>query len=277
MLVDHHTHCRDFSFDGRQPASELISAARTAGLALVCLTDHYEKDMSYIAGEEAIFDLDAYDRQIRIWQQQALDAGLQLLYGIELGYLPHLDNHYARLTRRYAYDAVILSLHISDGEDPYSDTYIYNHPRDQVYGRYLEQLAEMIEACPDFDILGHADYISRYATWPDRKIYWREQPDRFDTLFRTLIRHGKTLELNTATVRALRQAGYNDTESWPDRAIFQRYRELGGEQVCLSSDAHTARQVGYLLKDGQAYLSSLGFTHLTHYIGRKAQKITIGL
>ena len=191
MLIDHHTHTVQYSFDGRQTAAELLQSARDRGLDGVCLTDHYEKDVSYIDDQEAIFDLDAYYRFCMGLKDQRQSRDPAVLYGIELGYLPHLDHCYARLTLRYPFDAVIMSLHILDGEDPWSDRKIYRRGRRFVYGRYLEQLTQLIKACPDFDILGHFDYISRYAQWPDRKITWNEQPDHFDTLFKALIGSGK--------------------------------------------------------------------------------------
>ena len=269
MVIDHHTHTVPWSFDALQTADELLQAIRNRGLAGVCLTEHYEKDVSYLAGEEAIFNLDDYYRCCIDLKQQALAEKLLFLYGIELGYLPHLDEYYSRLVLRYPFDAVILSLHILDGEDPYSDTAIYERGRSFVYGRYLEQLTDMIGSCPDFDIVGHYDYITRYADWPDRKITWREQPDRFDAFFKTVIDAGKTLELNTATIRALHAVGYAWPDAWPDPNLLRRYRALGGEQICLSSDAHDSSGVGYLLMESRQYLKDLGFRYLTHYLGRR--------
>ncbi len=85
------------------------------------LTEHYEKDVSYIAGEEAIFNLARYARTVRDLQARGEQLGVRVLYGIELGYLPHLDKLYGRLALRYPFDTIIMSLHILDGEDPYSD------------------------------------------------------------------------------------------------------------------------------------------------------------
>ncbi|MDW7656683.1 MAG: histidinol-phosphatase HisJ family protein [Bacillota bacterium] len=269
MLIDHHTHTVSFSFDGRQTVPELLQAARDRSLDGVCLTEHYEKDVSYIAGQEAVFDLDDYYHFCMAQKDKVSPTDPMILYGIELGYLPHLDESYARLVLRYPFDAVIMSLHILDGEDPYVDKQIYRRGRNQVYGRYLEQLTEMITSCPDFDILGHFDYISRYADWPDRKITWQEQPDRFDALFRALIDQGKTLELNTATIRLLHSYGYSGTDAWPDVDLIRRYLELGGLQICLGSDAHDASGVGKLLPECRQWLYNLGLRYLTHYIGRQ--------
>lgn len=269
MLIDHHTHTATYSFDGRQTAAELLQAVRDRCLDGVCLTEHYEKDVSYIAGQEAVFNLDDYYHFCRALQADRAADDPMILYGIELGYLPHLDECYARLTMRYPFDAVIMSLHILDGEDPYVDKKIFRRGRKQVYGRYLEQLTEMVGSCPDFDILGHFDYICRYADWADRKITWQEQPDRFDALLRALIDAGKTLEINMATVRLLQRYGYAGADAWPDPALIRRYLELGGRQICLGSDAHDMSGVGLLLPECRQWLKSLGCRYLTHYEGRQ--------
>ena len=275
MLIDHHTHTIPYSFDARQAGFELLEAAAKSHLDGVCLTEHYEKDVSYIAGEEAIFNLDRYARTVRDLKALGGQLGVRVLYGIELGYLPHLDKLYGRLALRYPFDAIIMSLHILDGEDPYSDQAIYLRGRQHVYGRYLDVLAHMVDACPDWDILGHFDYISRYAPWEHRKLTFAEQPDRFDHLLRRLAATGKTLEINTATVRVLRASGLSAAAAWPDPAILAHYRALGGERVCLSSDAHDAAGVGGLLPEGRDWLRAQGFAYLTHITKRQAVMTSI--
>lgn len=270
MLIDHHIHTARFSFDGKQSIDELIKASRKRGLDGFCLAEHFEKDVSYIAGQESIFDPDEYFRAVQQYRHAALEHGLRLLYGVELGYLPHLDAFFSHFVLRYPFDAVILSLHILDGEDPYVSQNLFHKGRARVYGRYLEQLNDMLLACPESDIVGHFDYISRYAPYEDRKIRYQEQPDRFDCFLKTVIETGKTLEINTATVHGLRSSGYAHADSWPDEKIIKRYLELGGDHICLSSDAHSADAVALLFPEGLQWLRSLGCRYLTHYEGKTA-------
>ena len=203
--------------------------------------------------------------------QSARKAGEpRLLPGVELGYLPHLDSHFAALTAAWPFNSVILSLHILEGEDPFVNVDMYRSGKTDVYGRYLRQLAGMVRNCPDFDIVGHFDYISRYAPFADRKMHYNEFQADFDNLFRTLIVCGKTLEINTRTIVKLRACGYSDSESFPDRAIFQRYLELGGQLVSLGSDAHKADEAGFLFPETMAWLREIGFRQIVHYEMRKA-------
>lgn len=270
MLIDHHTHTKPFSFDGQQTLDALLSATQSRGLAGVCLTDHYEKDVRYRDGVEAIFNLDAYYLALRRLKAAGRARGLEVLMGIELGHLPHLTGHFRSLVLRYPFDAVIGSIHILDGEDPYDDPAPYRQGKQALYDRYLEQLTDMTLRGPDFDILGHFDYICRYAPWSDRKITWAAHSDRLEVLFRALIDRGRTLEVNTATVYKLMQLGYSQKEAWPDTDLIQAYRALGGEHICLSSDAHQDQDVGRLFASGLAWLEAMGFRQLTFYRGRQA-------
>ncbi|MDD3930723.1 MAG: histidinol-phosphatase HisJ family protein [Clostridiaceae bacterium] len=269
MLIDHHTHTSPFSFDGRQSPEELLKAAMHRHLDGVCVTDHYEKDIRYIEGVEAIFDMDAYAACLKQLKRLGESMGLMVLYGIELGYLPHLSEIFRQRVLRYPFDVVISSVHILDAEDPYVDDFIYRYGKQMLYCRYFEQLTEMTRNGPDFDILGHFDYICRYAPWQDRKVLWSEHANQLDELIKSIIDTGRTLEINTATVAKLRQNGYSVKNSWPDEAIMRRYLEAGGTQICLCSDAHEAPFVGRYFAEGIEWLKSLGFKYLTHYVGRQ--------
>jgi histidinol-phosphatase (PHP family) len=57
--------------------------------------------------------------------------------------------------------------------------------RQPLYQRYLERLSEIIEMVPDHDIIGHFDYICRYAPYSDRKMRYKEIPQAFDHFFKS--------------------------------------------------------------------------------------------
>lgn len=269
MIVDQHNHTQEFSFDGKQTAAELLQAAALQGLAGICLTDHYDRHVAYRDGKEAIFDLTEYYFFCQeIKARQPADAP-RFFWGIELGYLDHLVEEFATLALRYPFDSIILSIHVLDGLDPYHQKEIYRQGKKSSYARYLAKLEQMITACPDFDIIGHYDYISRYAPWPDKRLDWADLPDHFDLLFKTMIQNGKALELNTATITKLLESGLVNDAAWPDPAIFRRYLELGGELVCLSSDAHIPDTVGKLLPEARQWLKDLGYRYITHFENRQ--------
>lgn len=264
MLCDTHTHLAPYSHDARQKLSELLAFASDRKLAAVCTADHYEKDIFYEGGREDIFDIQAYFADLTAVQATLTDRGPRLLIGVEMGYLPHLDVHFSELTVQWPFDSVILSLHILEGEDPYINKDMYRAGPADVYGRYLRQMTEMIDRCPDFDILGHFDYISRYAPYPDRKIRYAEFPAAFDNLLKALSDKGKALEINTRTIVKLQSCGYQDVDAWPDPVIIQRHLAFGG-LISLGSDAHKPDEAGNLFEETAAWLRQLGCTRVVHF------------
>jgi histidinol-phosphatase (PHP family) len=270
MLYDTHTHLAPYSHDASQTVGELLAAAGAQGLAAVCTADHYEKDLFYIAGQEDIFEPAGYFHDLLPIQAEQAPGAVRLLLGAELGYLPHLVEHLAGFAATWPFDEIILSLHILDGVDPFISPEIYLPGKLEVYGRYLRQMARMCCECPDFDILGHFDYFSRYAPYPDRKMYYAELPDDFDCLLVTLVEMDKALEINTRTVTKLLSVGYRGSEIWPDPLIIHRYLDLGGRLISLGSDGHHTGSAGKLIREGAAWLQSLGCMEQVHYEQRRA-------
>lgn len=269
MFIDTHTHLAHFSSDGKQSIEELLSQAQKSGLAGVCITDHYEKDVIYIPGREEIFDLDEYFQLLQPLQKSVRTQGGELLIGIELGWMPGKEEHYARLLRR-PFDSVLLSLHILDGEDPYSDQHIYRTDKQSLYKRYLKRLGDIVSSFPDFDILAHFDYISRYAPYEDQKMRYSEMPAEFDSFLSQLIARDKCLEINTATIARLQKCGYSGSEAWPDAKIIEAYRRLGGQKISLGSDAHTPAHLGRFLPQTAKWLADIGFSETVAYRARRA-------
>ena len=57
---------------------------------------------------------------------------------------------------------------------------------------------------PDFDILGHYDYIVRYPDYKEVTIYYSDFAEVLDSILTFLVQNGKTLEINTKTYQLYR-------------------------------------------------------------------------
>lgn len=268
-FVDCHSHTLHYSTDATQTVDDLLADAGEHRLAGICLTDHYDKDISYEQGVENIFNLEHYFRHLQPLRERTASDPTRLFIGIELGWMPYLTELYTEIVQDWPFDSITLSLHAMDyDQDICVSPGIYHDGIVNCYSRALSQMIDMMQAIPDFTILGHYDYVSRYV--PSRVVRMDYQPlaDEFDAVFRHLIAHGKALELNTRTTMKFQQLGVRGAAAWPDPAIFRRYRELGGELVALSSDSHQIGQAATLFPDAVDFLTSAGFRQVVHFENR---------
>ena len=101
------------------------------------------------------------------------------------------------------------------------------------------------------NVLGHIDYISRYAPYDDKEINYHRFHDQVDEVLMNVLDTGTIMELNTR-----RLASKAAAESL--LMIYARYRELGGQYVTIGSDAHSAEAVGMNFKMAQDMTDFVG-------------------
>ncbi len=264
---DFHTHTL-FSPDGESGAEEMLERAAALGMECCAVTDHVEINQFY--------DLDfSYESTVRRASEQipALKeryrGRLRVLYGVELGQPLHDPALSRRVLQTHPYDFVIGSCHMLRGhEDFYFLDYQRNDPR-LLLDLYFEELLEMARKA-DFDVLGHLTYPLRYMEGDQGiSIDMSRYKDRIDEIFRTLIRGGKGIEINTSGLR--QKIG----RLLPDQAYIRRYRELGGEILTIGSDAHRAEDLGKNIAEGIAAAVRAGFEQITCFSGRKPEFIPI--
>lgn len=267
-LFDTHNHSQ-FSFDGKRTTVESSSrSAYEKGLAGLCFTEHYDL---FIPDDEPeietirpqIYDIRAQQQEIdRV--QNMFDDRFRILKGIELGMSMESRKETRRLLKEHSFDQVIASIHYLEKSDPYYGGYFRNKDWKQAYGTYLETIYNEAVELKDFDIIGHYDYVVRYAPFPQDSITYRDFSDIFDTLFRFLIENGKGLEINTKSCK-----GSKGRKTTIDLDVLIRYRELGGEIISLGSDSHDAENVADRFEMHAAILRSLGFRWSSHYEKRQ--------
>ena len=261
-MFETHAHTRRFSPDAVQSLGELIASASALGLAGTVATEHMDPDLGQ---GEMWFDLDDYFSVMES-ARSSLPAGFRLLNGIEAGYQTHLADRYRNMADTRPFDHVIGSVHALRGDDIYFVQDVFREGREAAYGAYLDALIEMASSGRWFDVLGHYDYVTRFSGYAQPRLTYREQPDRFDRLFRQIIANGQALELNARSIRAMERIGAPDP--MPDPDVFLRYRELGGELVAVGSDAHAPDEVGLYRERIRDYLLHVGFLRSFVYIDR---------
>lgn len=262
-LFDNHTHSL-FSDDSKMSIEDAISTAIDKKLGGICFTDHYDFD---VPNGVMMFTFDPEKQQKAISEAigRGLPADFKVLKGIEIGMQKHCLPQMNQLMERHSFDTVVASLHFIDGKDPYHGDYYIGYEYKKAYGHYLETIYECINSFTDFDILGHFDYIARYAPYPQATIRYHEFSDIFDTIFKKLIYDGKTFEINTKTYQTFR-----GREPQLDIDLLHRFRELGGEFISFGSDAHGYERIGEHFERFIPMLHKAGIKYSVYYQGRKA-------
>ena len=274
-LFDNHNHSQ-FSFDGKRSSVEQASlAAIGKGLSGIAFTDHCdffvpEMKAQYENLVPETFDIAEQQGEIDRVRSLVGEGRLTILKGIEVGMHENHHDDIRRLLSGNSFDQIIASVHYLDSVDPYYGGYYDGKDWKRAYGLYLETILQEMTWLRDFDIMGHYDYIVRYAPYPQTCLRYRDFSDILDEMFRYLIHEGKALEINTKSYQ-----DYNGRSVTQDPEVLKRYRELGGEIVSLGSDSHEPGRVGHEFCRFAAQLKSLGFRWTAHYEKRKLVQLPL--
>jgi histidinol-phosphatase (PHP family) len=237
-LYDHHVHSR-FSWDSESPLEELVRGARKAGVGGFVLTDHLEFDpldpgfghFDYEAGREA-------------WEEvQSLTPDLKIRFGAEVSHQEKFFPEIQDFLHGHRFHWVIGSVHHMGREEIsgfIARMEAEGTPLEECLGPYFEACIKAVESNL-YDCLGHLDFPKRYS---------RRGPDLTGDFwlrhFSRPIRQALTACLDMAVFLEVNTGPYRVgfSEPYPGWAILEKYQELGGREVVLSSDAHRPEDVG---------------------------------
>ena len=250
MIFDSHSHTV-FSTDSEMKAADALAAAEAVGLGLV-FTEHL--DLDYPEADAFIFDPAEY------WRQYEPLRGSQLRLGIEVGMQAATAERSRQFVERAPFDLVIGSLHMVDGQDIYYKEAYGTESKEVFFHKYYQQMAANVRQHDFIDVLGHIDYIARYAPYDNPDIQYGVFAEDIDAVLRAVIETDTVLELNTRRLGSRLAM----KELIP---VYTRYRELGGRQVTLGSDAHAAAAVGSHFQAASDIAAAIGLTVVT-FAGR---------
>ena len=272
-MVDTHNHC-EFSFDGkRTTALRSAQSAFDRGLDGIVFTDHYDIYIPDVPGEDLPrpqdFDITAQQNEIERVNSLFPDS-FKVLKGIEIGMNPHSMEQVCNLIKNNSFDQVIASFHYLEDSDPYYGQYFEGKDWKTAYGLYLESIYDGISKLGDFDIVGHFDYVARYAPYPQDSIRYADFSDLFDALLKYMIENGKALEINTKS-----SGSGKGRATALDIDLLKRYREMGGEAISLGSDSHIPEAVADRFDIYADMLRSTGFRWTSHYEKRQLVQLPL--
>ena len=268
-LFDNHSHSQ-FSFDGGK-TTVMASAvsAREKGLSGICFTDHcdfYVPPMK-AAFEHLVpetFDVKAQQAEIDRVNRETGSKGFRVFKGVEIGLQKNSREKIREFLSENSFDGIIASVHYLDETDPFFGGYYQGKDWKTAYGHYLETLYEEMKWLGDFDIMGHYDYVARYAPYPQESIFYNDFSDIFDEILKYLAENGKALEINTKTYQ-----DYKGRTPVLDKNILLRFREFGGEAISLGSDSHDPVRPGDKFGRYAGFIRNAGFRFIAHFENRR--------
>ena len=162
------------------------------------------------------------------------------------------------------FDQVICSLHLLDGKDLFYES-CYTEDKHTVYLNYLNTMIKLIKQHEFANILGHVDYICRYAPYAKKDICYEEFHDTIDTLWQTIIDKDIVPELNTRRFD-------NSNNISILLKLYERYAMLGGKYVSIGSDAHKPENIGFAFKEAYALLDKLNLQPV-YFVNRQCSSV----
>jgi histidinol-phosphatase (PHP family) len=224
--------------------------ADAANPALAGVTEAYWRD--HVSGTVA-----DYVRLI----EDAKSAGLPVLLGLELDWLPGRAGELRRFLAPYDWDIVLGSVHWIGawGFDHLSDPLVAHEwerrDTDAVFADYATLLRDLA-ASGLCDTLAH----------PDLPKLFGHRPTSFTPLHEAIVQAaqgaGCAIELNTN--------GYRKAvaEAYPALPVLERARGAG-LSITLGSDAHEPERVGQRFNDAAALAGRAGYREFVSYVARR--------
>jgi histidinol-phosphatase (PHP family) len=192
-------------------------------------------------------------------------AGLPVLIGIEMDWLPERREDIAALLAAHPFDIVLGSVHWLDGlaidnpDDPATE----HITAEAVWDRYLEELVAAARSGL-YDVLAHPDLP---------KVFGHRLPPsmtgRVEEVVGAIAETHVAIECSSAGLRKPVQ------ELYPDPDWLARFH-AAGVRATLASDAHAPEDVGRDYPTAVAALRLAGYRTITRFNGRDAQQVEIG-
>ena len=275
MLVDYHMH---LASDHDPVAGDALSLeavglrARTAaerGIAEICITEHTHR-FAAVRGifadpfwnETAVTDLGAYHALV---STAGTIAGVQVLCGIELDWVPSLERELRALVAPFAFDLVLGSVHWLDGLAVDLPGGIWErYDVETVWRRYFGAVRDA-SASGMFDVMAHPDLVKVFGRRPAASLVEAE----FRATAEAFASAGVAVEINTAGLRK------PVAELYPDLLLLQLLRQAG-VPLSLGSDAHVVDDVGRDFDRALALAAAAGYRTVSCFRQREREQVPLG-
>lgn len=275
MLFDQHLHSWH-SMDSETPPRENVLQALQVGLKGLTFTEHF--DTHPHDWPMSRYNDDEYSRMIG---RLRAEFGHQIFIGkgIEVCYQPARADFILGFLERHEFDMVLLSIHWAQGKAFWIRDHWGGLSVREAAGVYFQTVLEAVRWAGElrrrcgrrvFDVLGHLDFIKRYAfsLHNDHRVIEGHEK-LIDEILIACLEAELIPEINTSPLRS------EAPEAMPGPATVRRYAVLGGRAVSLGSDAHRADAIGAHFAEVVGELPSLGIRSTVQFKCREATHVQL--
>lgn len=249
LISDYHIHS-NFSGDSKESLENIVIKAKKLNLREIAITDHVDFDIKNKEKNHTLKDLDRYIFTLQNLKEK-YKGKLDIKIGMEFGIQSHLKDRALEVSRKYPFDFVISSIHAIDEVLLNEKEFWEDKNIEEVYDIYFNELLNCLKIYDNFSVLGHIDYISRYAV-PRKSIDYNRYNDIFEKIFKFLIEKEKGIEINTSGIK------YSEDRFYPSNLLIKKYFDMGGEIYTIGSDAHRADEICSKFEQVENFLRSIG-------------------
>ncbi len=258
-MIDYHLHTARCCHAVGSLEDYLFEAEKK-GLREIGFADHFPLGMLGFEPRVQVTmlpeELEEYIGQVEALKTKS--SRVKIKVGVEVDYIPGLEDKLEQLLEQYQFDYVIGSIHFMDDWDFTHPAYEEDYRTKDIHALYRHYFSLVEEACRSglFDIIGHIDVIKKFGYRPEGDLDHIWKP-----VARMLKETATCLELNTAGRQAPVGVFY------PDRRLLE-FACAENVAVTLGSDAHAPEQVGRFFPEAAALLKEVGYRELSVFDGR---------
>lgn len=253
-MFDYHVHT-NCSHDSSYTPIEQLDAAAKSGVTEICFTDHVDFDNPATAELMPPADLSRLKAQLEGIAPIYKDVRIKIGAEVGLGDIESCTKAWEHV-KPHGLDFIIGSVHVVKGFDVYFPEYFIGKTKQAAYIGYLETILNSIKHCDFMCVLGHYDFVTKYAPFSDRRMSLSISKELFEAIFKSLIERGRGIEINSSAWR--------DEPAWGSD-VLKLYAELGGEFVTTGSDAHRPSAVARRLDEAEKMAAQAGIKYLATY------------
>ena len=196
---------------------------------------------------------------------RAKDAGLPVLLGLEVDFVPGTADAVAELLAPYPFDVLVGSVHWIDGwwyDRRHSAEEWEHRGARRVYEQYFALEAELARS-GTVDVLAHVDRVKYLGHRPSQ-----EPIDLYGELVEAARHSGVAVEVSSAGLR------HPVGEIYPAPTLLAMCRSAGLD-ITFASDGHRPDQAGWGHRAVRGAVLEAGFTHTARFSARRRDLVPL--